>query len=212
MTYSKWHNQAIALAALSQAVKLVDGLAKTGYLDQNSFEILVKSLFVTHPKTSEEVYVNVGNLRDGLEALIDTLNKGRQLDSPQVLSYSLGVLHLQAKLMKNTKMLNTISQGIETAKGQSAHFGPTHENTVSSLADCYSKTISTFTFRIQVSGDQQYLEQKRIANQIRVTLLTAIRAATLWRQNGGKRWSLLFQRKKLLHAAEDLLRKAKQIH
>lgn len=54
-------------------------------------------------------------------------------------------------------------------------------------------------------GDYNYLQQARIANQIRALLLAAIRSATLWRQVGGSRWQLLLQRKILTHEVDRLL-------
>ena len=60
-----------------------------------------------------------------------------------------------------------------------------------------------------MTGDQGYLQQARIANQVRALLLAGIRSATLWRQVGGSRWQLIFQRKKLAQTVDRLLREAK---
>lgn len=207
---NKWHNQAVALAGLAQAVDLMDKLAKTGYLDSKSFETCVKSLFSVNPDSIDDVYGGCINLETGLEVLSSLLKKGQSGKNTHLMSYGLSVLHLQKKLSKNNDMLNTISAGLERAQQQSEHFGITHENVVANLADTYSKTISTFKFRIQVSGEQQYLQQPKTANQVRVLLLSAIRAATLWRQSGGNQWTLLFQRSSILAAVEELLKEVKQ--
>jgi high frequency lysogenization protein len=55
-------------------------------------------------------------------------------------------------------------------------------------------------------GDHNYLQQTRIASQIRALLLSAIRSAMLWRQVGGNRWQLLLQRKALAAQVDNLLR------
>ena len=50
------------------------------------------------------------------------------------------------------------------------------------------------------------MQQPEVANRVRTLLLAGIRSATLWRQVGGHRWQLLFQRKKLLDATRAVLR------
>ena len=120
--------------------------------------------------------------------------------------YALGALHLQKKLAGRKDMLNTIANRIEQAANQAEHFSSTHENVVGNLGQIYSETISTFRFRIQVMGDYNYLQQTRIASQIRALLLAAIRSAMLWRQVGGNRWQLLLQRKALAAEVDKLLR------
>ncbi len=204
-----WHKQAIALAGLAQAVDLMDKLAKTGHLDSSLFEISVKSLFITAPDSVTDVYDGPAQLTQGFEVLAGLLEKGQAGSSAHLITYGLGLLHLQKKLSKDGRMLHIISTGLEQAKSQSEHFGITHENVIANLADTYSKTLSQFTFRIQVSGDQRYLQQARVANQIRVLLLAGIRAAILWRQSGGNRWTLLFKRAALLSATKELISEAK---
>ena len=41
-------------------------------------------------------------------------------------------------------------------------------------------------------------------DKIRACLLAGIRSAVLWRQVGGSKWQLLFHRKKLVQAAQQL--------
>ena len=54
--------------------------------------------------------------------------------------------------------------------------------------------------------DAEFDCDDRNADIIRALLLSGIRAAFLWRQLGGRRWSLLLRRKKLLQAAQSLSR------
>jgi high frequency lysogenization protein len=74
------------------------------------------------------------------------------------------------------------------------------------MADLYSQTLSTFRYRIQVNGDYNFLQQQRIANQIRALLLAAVRSAILWRQVGGNRWHFLLNRKHIAHQVDLLLK------
>ena len=195
----------LALAGVIQATLLVEQVAKTGYVQQDAYKCNIESLFDLNPKDTLAVYGgNTQNLRIGLEALRDMLaGKHKHQDA---MRYALGALHLQKKLAGRKDMLNTIANRIEQAASQAEHFSSTHENVVSNLGQIYSETISTFRFRIQVMGDHNYLQQTRIASQIRALLLSAIRSAMLWRQVGGNRWQLLLQRKALAVQVDTLLR------
>ncbi len=203
---NSWRERSIAMAGIAQAVDLVDQLARTGYLNTRDFETCVHSLFQQNPANIDEVYGGVQNLKRGLEVLLRLLAEKKSPDrGNQVVGYGLGAIHLQQRLGKTPRMLNRIGERLEQAKNQLEHFGMTHDNVIANLADIYTETISTFPFRIQVAGEYQYLQQQRVANQIRVLLFAAIRSATLWRQVGGNRWQLLFHRKKVIEAAQQLL-------
>jgi high frequency lysogenization protein len=56
-----------------------------------------------------------------------------------------------------------------------------------------------------VSGEPVYLQNRDNVNKIRALLLSGIRAATLWRQTGGKRRQLLFFRSRYTDACAQLL-------
>lgn len=207
-----WYNHVIALAGIFQACKAVEQLAKTGYLKTPVFETAVRSLFETNPRTVESVFGDILQLEEGFEVLTDVLENHRNVRNRDVLRYALGVLHLQKILSRRSEVLYIISNRLEKAKDQSEHFGPTHENVVGNIADIYTDTISKFNYRIQVTGEFSYLQQQRIANQIRVLLLAAIRAATLWRQVGGSRWQFLLYRAKLAEEAAALYKQSRRIH
>lgn len=195
----------LALAGVIQAVVLVEQAAKTGYVQPDAYKCSIESLFDLNPRSTLAVYGgNSQNLRLGLEALRDMLSG--QHKHQDAMRYGLGALHLQKKLAGRKDMLGIVASRIAQAASQSEHFSSTHENVIGNLGQIYSETISTFRFRIQVMGDYNYLQQARIASQIRALLLSAIRSAMLWRQLGGNRWQLLFQRKAIAKIVDDLLR------
>lgn len=206
----KWRTLVIAIAGVTQAVDLMDKLAKTGYLNTADFETSTRSLFEQNPSSAEAVFGNANNLLRGYEVLIDLLQRNKGPQQTALIGYCFGVLHLQKRLARNKTMLNQIGERLAKCRHQVQHFGITHENVVANIASIYTDTISTFPFRIQVVGEYQYLQQTRVANQVRVLLLCAIRAAMLWRQLGGTRWHFLLQRRRLIEAAELLLAQAKQ--
>lgn len=204
---TRWHQLAIALAGVAQAAERVNELATTGYLNTAEFELAVKSLYKLNPQDALDVFGGEAeNLRTGFNTLIELLEKPRETKkNRQLLGYCLGIFHLQTKLQKDARMLATVASHLEQSRHQLDHFGPTHDNLIANLADAYSSTLSTLPFRIQVMGEYQYLQQARVANQVRVLLFAAIRAATLWRQLGGSRWQLLFYKRSLVAAARELL-------
>ena len=75
----------------------------------------------------------------------------------------------------------------------------------SSLSSIYQDTISKYNFRIQITGSAQELQNPNNAARIRSLLLASIRASYLWRQAGGSRWKLIFQRNRLFAQTKQLL-------
>lgn len=204
-----WQDLTLALAGLFQAAGLVEQLAKTGYLPTDAYQCSIESLFELDPPNTLAVYGGaIKGLDFGLRLLSELLRDGSQAQKRHgdALRYGLGVLHLQKKLSKRRDMLGVIASRLQQAKQQAQHFSTTHDNVIANLGGLYSETISTFRFRIQVTGDYNYLQQQRIAHQVRALLLAAIRSATLWRQLGGNRWQLLLHRKRIAEQVELLLR------
>lgn len=207
--YSNWDNRVIALAGILQAAALVEKLATTGYLPKEEFRTCVESLLQQNPDSTLATYGgDLSQLELGLRTLVETLGGLRRESSQQCLRYMLGVMHLQQKLISRDDMLGVIGSRLSQANQQAQHFDSTHENVIANLADVYTDTISQFRFRIHVRGEASYLQQQRIANQVRTLLFSGIRSAMLWHQVGGRRWHILVYRKRLLAAAGELLRQA----
>ena len=75
------------------------------------------------------------------------------------------------------------------------------------LAKLYQDRISTLSYRIQVQGRLENLRNDNIANRIRTLLLGGISSAVLWYQLGGRRWRLVFYRKRVQGTAVNIRRK-----
>lgn len=202
-----WNDITLAMAGVFQAAGLVEQLAKTGYVPAEAQTTSLNSLFVQNPDSVIEVFGgDSANLELGLKIMSDLLHHHQNRDYPDTLRYVLGILHLQKKMMGRNDMLEIIGKRLEQCQRQAEHFGITHENVLANLGGLYGDTISTFKFRIQVMGDFTYLQQTRVANQIRALLFAGIRGATLWRQVGGTRFQVVLQRKKLSECADRLLK------
>lgn len=203
------HDQIIALAAIFQFAAQVETLAKTGHVASDDFTVAVNSLFCQNPANTIDVYDDIRHLLEGLTTLLNVLKRSSSKSNDSI-RYVMGILHLQKRLHKHPNMLSVIASRLEKSREQSEHFSITHDNVIAGLADIYSDTISTFSFRIQVTGEYQHLQQTRVGNQVRTLLFAAIRSAVLWRQLGGRRLSILFKRKAIIETAEKLLEDTKK--
>ena len=199
-------DQVIALAGVFQACYLVDKIATTGSIRPEAMDAAMSSLLNQNPENCEAVFGSLGQLSDGLDTMEQLLAPGKRNKAQDILRYAIGVLHLQRKILKHSVMLATIGEGIEKANTQATHFAPGHDNVIDNLADLYSKTISSFRFRIQVSGQGGFLRQTSTANRVRCLLFAGIRAAILWHQTGGRRWHFIFYRKQLAAEVKKLRR------
>lgn len=198
-----------ALSGVFQAAALVEQLAKTGYVPPQPYEACIRSLFVVNPANTLAVYGDdTRNIEHGLKIMADLLQQHQNREHPDTLRYVLGILHLQKKLAANNNMLTILSTRLQQATHQAEHFGHIHDNVIANLAGIYSDTLSTFNFRIQVVGDFTYLQQDRIASQIRALLFAGVRSAMLWRQVGGTRLQMILRRKLLATTAQQLLKSA----
>src|SRR5688572_6823009 len=65
--------QVLALAGIAQSAFLVHQLAHHGLAAQDKFTTVVNSLFITHPKTTADVYGGISNLQLGLKVLQELL-------------------------------------------------------------------------------------------------------------------------------------------
>jgi high frequency lysogenization protein len=199
------NDRTLALAGVFQSAWLVDQVSRTGKVPQSEYETIIGSLFEFSPVNTEAVFGSHYEIRRGLQTLVEQLESREETRNLYIMRYAIGLLILERKLGAKPAMLQKIGNDLENAGHQIRHFGLTHENVIARLADIYSHTISTLTPRIMVSGENSYLQVQDNANKVRALLLAGIRAAVLWRQCGGNRWQLFFQRKKYLQQAKRLL-------
>ena len=201
----EFQTRTLALAGVFRAATLVNTLANEGTISNEDLEISVNSIFETDPDDVIQVFGNINNLSIGFETIIKQLGKDNINRDIDIARYVVSMLFLERRLMKNQEILDTLSSGVELATRQSEHFSSTHENVIANLADVYSRTISQLGPRIMVNGEQHHLTNTTISNKIRTVLLAGIRSAVLWQQLGGRRWHVIFNRRKYLKMAEYFL-------
>ncbi|MCE3026228.1 high frequency lysogenization protein HflD [Salinicola sp. DM10] len=195
--------QALALAGVFQAATVVDQLARTGHCDERAWNTLVRATLETDPPTFESIYGgHHNNLRQGIDTLLAVMS--RQQADPAVMRYGFSMVLLMQKLRKNPAMMRTLGERLGRIQGQAEHFGNTHDNVIASLGELYQETLSTFRYRIVVQGEPSLLQSPGMPPRIRTALLGGVRFALLWHQQGGRRWSLIFQRGALKRALREL--------
>jgi len=196
--------RSIALAGLLQNCHQVQQLASTGQIDGFYLNIAVKAILNTDPDNTLDIFQGIPGIREGLQLISQQLGNDDKKRNIELTRYSIAILYLANKLLKDQSMLADLSQGIEKTRGQIEHFGIDHSNIYASLGGLYSDTISKLNPRIMVSGEPAVLNNPDNASKIRTLLLSSIRSAVLWHQLGGSRWQLLFQRKKIVAAVKTL--------
>ncbi len=202
-------DQTLALAGIFQAATLVQQIAHSGRCADSSLETCIRSLFATDPASTLDVYGgDLKDLREGLSTLSGVLSKQTRQQDIEVLRYALNLINLEAKLRRDKDMLDVIGSRIDQARHTASHFGYTHPNLIANLGSVYTDTISTFRLRIQVSGQPSILQREENAAKVRALLLAGIRSAVLWHQTGGRRWQLIFNRRKVIGIASELAEQA----
>jgi len=131
----------------------------------------------------------------------------RQADeNSEIVRYVLNMLHLERKFAASTDMMSVVHSRLEHTSFKAEHFSGHVNDVCHSVSGIYQDTLSKLRFRIKVSGSAQHLQDGVNADIIRALLLAGIRSAFLWRQLGGRRWRLLFERKRILHTSQQLSR------
>lgn len=207
------HDSVLALAGIFQCARLVQQLAREGRADPEAFQASIRSTLDLDAPDVQAVYGGASGVRLGLTLLHTKLAGQSEPSDVEMARYVVALMHLANVLRKRPAMLDAIGSGIEAAQTQMKFFAQdnnsreVHPALLEKLAELYSQTISTLTPRIMVSGEHGHLSNPTIAAKVRAVLFAGIRSAILWRQVGGRRWQLLFQRAKIARAAEALLRR-----
>lgn len=206
--------QCLALSGVAQSAYMVRQLAQHGMVGQDKLNTMIRSLFITNPGTTEEVYGSVSRLNLGMQVLQEIVrNEEGSLKSPDVLRYFLGLLHLERKLSAKKGMLKELGQRLDSMQHLSLDDPDlANPDLIRELSGVYKATLSTLPFRIQVTGEANFLKNEELADKIRAVLLTGVRSAVLWYQSEGRRWHLLLGRKRIERNLLLLMNKVHEIH
>ena len=197
--------QIIALAALCQALRLVQQVARSSELDKEALSLILQSVAVIDAERPLQIYGDdAANLREGFKLIVDQLGDKPQKDV-ELTRYIVGVLALERRLAKTPANLARLGDKLQHLQRQLQHFSVLDDNMLANLADIYSDCISSLGGRIQIYGQPELLKQPAVQHNVRALLLSAVRAAVLWRQAGGSRLNFIFKRRKLVEQARQML-------
>ena len=193
---------------------LVHQLAHEGRADTDAFHASVHSVLQLDAQDTRTVFGGVAGVRRGLEFVRDKFSNTAETVEAETARYVVSMLHLSGQLTRRPPMQETIRDGIETVARQMTFFAAddadVHPALIEKLAELYIQTLSTISPRIIVNGEHGYLVNPSIAARVRATLLAGVRAGFLWRQLGGRRWHLLFSRRRIVSDAKELLEQLRQ--
>ena len=197
-------DRALALAALLQAVEQVQLMANQGQAQTEPLSTCINSLFVFDADQTEHIYGNRHQLKPGLKRLVNQL-QGESARDNAVTRISLNVLHLERQFNRNPKAMQAVHAALQDIKIKAETTGPTHPDVLADLGRLYAEKISPLGPKIMVQGNPVYLAQSQVVAEVRATLLSAVRAAVLWRQLGGTYWDFFLSRGRLTEATRSLL-------
>jgi len=198
--------QVVALAGVAQAARLVDQISKTGSYPTEFLESSINSLFVFDLEQPEDLFGGLPGVRLGLQNLCAIFAGQRENEQRDTVRYFFNALQLERRFAADGAMRDVVRSRLEHANFRSEHFASHIGDTCRSIAGIYQDTFSTLSQRVKVTGSAQHLENPRNADIVRSLLLAAVRSAFLWRQLGGRRWKLAFQRREALRCAQDMSR------
>jgi len=201
--------RATALAAMTQAIYLVNSIARKGVVDTEDSRVMMESIFSeasTHPNhTVLDLYGGVQRLDTGIRICIKLLQGEKLPEAKDLMLYSAGLTALERRLAKDAAMRQKLADGMIRIGNQRQYFGDAmHHNVIAAIADLYGDTISTMKPRIIVRGKSEFLSQTDNTQRVRALLMSGLRAAYLWHKHGGGHLSLLLRRKALLRELELL--------
>jgi high frequency lysogenization protein len=203
---TQFDRQVLALAGVAQVARLVDQLSRTGSYDSAALEASIHSLFTFETDSVEAVFGGVSGVKLGLQNLASLLANRQGPENRDMVRYLFSILHLERKFAANPEMMAVVRSRLEHASFRAEHFAGHVNDVCHSVSGIYQDTLSKMAFRIKVTGSAQHLQDRQNADMIRTLLLAGIRSAFLWRQLGGARWKLVFQRRRILQRAQELSR------
>ena len=203
-------DQCIALAGLSQAIRIVQHIAWKGQTNSTDFKAVIASLLRVDASSAAAVYGGSFEVSTGLRVLSHQIDPSHRDKDPEFVNLVINVMSLQQQLQKNKPLMDVLTNNIAKLSEQYSDLEfyndeDLFQQILENCSDTYKQTLSKLSNRIQVKGEPKHLKQPEIQSQVRAALLAAIRACFLWRQSGGSRWHFLFKKKELLKGIQHLI-------
>jgi high frequency lysogenization protein len=141
----------------------------------------------------------------GYQTILAQLSNQSTNKDVEVTRYIANMLSIERKLSSSKKTMAALGERISNIQRQQLHLEITDSQMLSNLASIYTDVVSPVARKIQVAGDPEILKRPDNQHRVRAILLAGLRAAVLWRQLGGKRRQILFNRPQILASAQQTL-------
>lgn len=197
----------LAFAGMLQVGELVRQIASSGQYSRQAAEASLESIFARDANSAEAVYGGLAGVRMGLQMVTQLFSDQRQQEHMPALGYAVGLSRIEQELRAQPARLQAMGQAldlVEPVRRQAESL--LDDSVVAQLADVYRQHVSVLKFRLAIKGRAEYLQRSDKAALVRALLLAGLRSAVLWQQTGGRRWRLVFQRRKMLNEAQALLK------
>ncbi len=196
----RFSERTLALAGMFQAATLVQQVARQGEVsDRFAKNASLNSVLILDAINTQAVFSDKQGIRLGLKQVKAVFDGARSMESIELFQYVAGLGQLAINMQKDNARMHAFTPRIEALSGFSG------EQLIEAMADVYKSHVSDLQPRILVNGEQGFLAQEEVAQQVRAYLLAGIRSAFLWQQKGGSRWDFMFKRSKYAAEAEHLL-------
>ena len=127
----------------------------------------------------------------------------------RIMQYALAVMGLERRLVASPAIMRQLGAEIANIDEQrmlrQGDSRVIDDVSVQQLGILYESLISEIQPQIRINGNRQHLQDRTNIERIRALLLAGLRACVLWRQVGGNKWQLAFNRRSMTRSVEALL-------
>ncbi|MGM0516945.1 MAG: lysogenization protein HflD [Pseudomonadota bacterium] len=198
----------IAMAGMTQALQLIQTLAWEGRVaDEEAMEASIGSLFAFDAPDTPSIYGGLAGVRFGMRRLTELLAGGsREPRDLEMTRYLVTLFAVTKAFRRDAEMGGKLFARLEELKPAYDQHGA-DPGLLSDLNNLYRQTLSHLPQKFVINGEKHHLEDMQISSSVRGLLLAGVRATILFDQVGGRRWRLLFMRKRYLESARLLLQR-----
>ncbi|MCF2950247.1 high frequency lysogenization protein HflD [Paraglaciecola aquimarina] len=198
----RFYQSNLALAGVCQAAAVVKQIARSTDYDHGALETSIRSITITQPENTEQVFGDVSQLYLGFKTILSQLGNQSNKDV-EITRYIANLLSIERKLSPNKKAMAALGERISNIQRQQQHLELLDTQMLRNLDSVYADVISPLGRKIQVGGDPALLKREDNQYRVRAALLAGVRAAVLWRQLGGRRRHILLNRQQILNSAQQ---------
>lgn len=198
----RFYESNLALAGVCQAAAIVKQIARSPEYDSAALNTCIRSITITQPDNTEQVFGDVAQLSLGFKTILSQLGNQSNKDV-EITRYIANLLSIERKLTPNKKAMATLGERITNIQRQEQHLDLLDTQMLRNLDSIYTDVVSPLGRKIQVGGDPALLKREDNQYRVRSALLAGVRAAVLWRQLGGRRRHILLNRQQILKSAQQ---------